>query len=248
MSLGVDALAPILVALFLGGILKGATGAGVPVVAVPVMVLFVDLPVAISVMAVVNLATNFAQAWQYRARHEDARLSGPFAAGCGLGTLAGTIVLATAPPSALLLALALVVLVYIAFRLLSPEWVLSRAAGRRLAGPAGTLGGLLQGATGISAPVTVTFLNALGLPRAEFIAVISAAFLAMAVPQIAALWWYGFLSLDRLALGLAVTLVVFAGMPMGAYVAERVGKTVFDRVILALLAVIALRLIYGALS
>ncbi len=242
------AIAAILGALFLGGILKGATGAGVPVVAVPVMVLFVELPVAISVIAVVNLVTNSTQGWRYRGQHPDRRFSVIFASSVGLGTVFGTIVLASAPPSALLLTLAAVVLVYIAFRLSSPNWVLGRDRGRQLAGPLGTLGGILQGATGISAPVTLTFLNALALTRTEFIATVTAAFTAMALPQVITLWLYGFLDLERFLLGLSASFVVFAGMPVGAFLARRFGDRIFDRVILALLAAISVRLIHGALT
>lgn len=246
MDLEPGALAAILGALFLGGILKGATGAGVPVVAVPVMVLFVELPVAVAIMAVVNLVTNIAQSWQYRAEHTDVRFSAVFAATCGVGTVAGTFILSVAPPSTLLVALACVVLVYIAFRITSPDWVLSRAAGRRMAGVVGTVGGLLQGSTGISAPVVITFLNSLGLQRPEFIAVITAAFMSMALPQVFALRAVGLLDIAIVLLGLGVTLVVFAGMPIGSYIVARLGKKVFDRVTLALLGVIACRLIYGA--
>lgn len=248
MNLDPVALAAIVGALFLGGILKGATGIGVPLFAVPVMVLFVDLPVAISVTAVVNLVSNAAQGWQFRGEHADRKLSLPLAIGSGVGTVAGTVVLATAPPSALLVALALVVLSYIAFRVVSPGWVLGRGTGQRLAGTAGLAGGVLQGATGISAPVTATFLNALALPRVEFIAVITLAFCAMAVPQVVTLWAYGLLEVDRFALGVAATLAVFAGMPVGSLAARRLGPKVFDRVILTLLALIAFRLLYGALA
>jgi len=242
------AIAAIFGALFLGGILKGATGAGLPVVAVPVMVLFVELPVAISVIAVVNLTTNTTQGWRYRNQHTDRRFSMTFAAGCGLGTVFGTIVLASAPPSALLLTLAVVVLIYIVFRLSSPNWVLERGRGRQLAAPLGTLAGVLQGATGISAPVTLTFLNALGLTRPEFIATVTAAFTAMALPQVITLWVYDLIDIERLVLGLSASLVVFAGMPVGAFLARRFGDRIFDRVILALLAAISVRLIYGALT
>ena len=248
MGLEPIAIAAILAALFLGGILKGATGAGVPVVAVPVMVLFVDLPVAVSVMAVTNLVTNTAQGWQFRAELTDRSLSGLFAAACGVGCILGTVVLATAPSSALLVVLACVVLVYIMFRMASPEWALGRRAGRRLSAVAGVIGGVLQGATGISAPVTITFLNALRMDRPEFIAVISLAFAVMAIPQVATLWAYGLLDPQRFLLGLAVTVCVFAGMPVGAAAARRLGPRVFDRVILSLLALIALKLLYEGIA
>ena len=46
------ALLAICVALSLGGLLKGATGMGTPVVAVPVMAAFVDVKLAVIIMVI----------------------------------------------------------------------------------------------------------------------------------------------------------------------------------------------------
>lgn len=70
----------------------------------------------------------------------------------------------------------------------------------------------------------------------------------MALPQVITLWLYGFVDLQRLLLGLSASFVVFAGMPVGAFLARRFGDRIFDRVILALLAAISVRLIHGALT
>ena len=43
---------------------------------------------------------------------------------------------------------------------------------RRFGPLVGFVGGTLQGAAGISAPVSITFLNAIKLPRLTFIAVV----------------------------------------------------------------------------
>ncbi len=47
-----------IVGLALGGMLKGATGAGAPLIAVPVMAMYFDVPMAVTVFAVTNLLAN----------------------------------------------------------------------------------------------------------------------------------------------------------------------------------------------
>src|SRR3546814_7751157 len=83
------------------------------------------------------------------------------------------------PSDLLLLGVAGAVFLYIAFRLARPDWVLDLGIATRLAAPAGFAGGLLQGAAGISAPISITFLNAMRVDRSAFIATISVFFVAM---------------------------------------------------------------------
>jgi len=51
----------ILIAFALGGILKGATGAGAPIVTIPVIAAFYDVRVAVIIMVIPNLLTNIGQ-------------------------------------------------------------------------------------------------------------------------------------------------------------------------------------------
>src|SRR3546814_9616634 len=58
-----------------------------------------------------------------------------------------------------------ILFLYIGFRLAHPDWVLELGVATRLAAPAGFVGGVLQGAAGISAPISITFLNAMRIDR-----------------------------------------------------------------------------------
>ena len=53
-------------AFALGGIVKGATGAGSPIVAIPVLTIFFDAKLAVAVMAVPNLFSNIYQIKQFK--------------------------------------------------------------------------------------------------------------------------------------------------------------------------------------
>lgn len=242
----VDTLCAVL-ALVLGGVLKGATGAGAPLIAVPIIAMLYDVPLAVAILAVPSLLANVWQAWSYRRDRPSPGFVAAFAGAGAAGAIAGTIMLANLPSAMLLLMVAAAVFAYIAFRLLRPDWVLSFALGRRLAAPAGFLGGVLQGASGVSAPASITFLNAMKLERPAFIGTITLFFVSMSMVQIPMLVAYGFMTPPIVLLGLGALGVIIASMPLGAYLALHVSRETFDRTILVLLAIIALRLVVTSL-
>lgn len=238
----------ILAALFLGGMLKGATGAGVPVVAVPVMAVFFDVRVAVIIMVTPNLVSNLWQLRQYRAHH----IAGGFGlrlAGAGAtGALIGTVILATVPVSALTLLLAGAVIAYVLLRLMLPQLRLELKLANRLVLPLGLAAGVLQGAGGISAPISVSLLNAMRLERPVFIATISAFFAAMSAAQLPTLLVYGLMTPTLMGLSAAALIPLFAGLPVGVWLARHMSARAFDRLVLGLLCILAVRLVYVALG
>ncbi|MEQ5868881.1 sulfite exporter TauE/SafE family protein [Sagittula sp. NFXS13] len=230
-------------ALMMGGILKGATGAGGPVVAVPVIALFFDVPTAVSVMVLPNFCTNLLQTISYRSSLPGGAFAWLFAGGGLVGAWLGTVMLAHVAPHILLMMVAIMVLLYVAFRLARPDWTLGRGTADRTVLPAGVLAGVLQGATGLSAPVSITFLNAMRLERVVFAATISLFFLAMTLIQIPTMIWYELLTPVRALASAAALVPLMGAMPLGAWLARRLDKATFDRVILLLLTVIALKLL-----
>ena len=231
------------VALALGGILKGATGAGAPLIAVPLLALLYNVPLAVAIFSLPNLLANVWQVWSFRAH----RLEGPFplrfALAGSAGALTGTFLLVNLSSEVLMTGVALLVLVYVAFRLMKPDALLPRRVAERVAAPLGFLGGLLQGAGGLSAPVSITLLNAMGLSRPQFIVTISTFFVSIGVVQIPTLIALGILTPERALLSLGATLPIWAAIPVGAALGRRFSKETFDRVILAVLVVISLRLL-----
>lgn len=231
-----------------GGVLKGAIGAGAPVLGVPVLALvFGDVALAVALFAIPNLVSNSWQAWTWRSAASDRRFVRRFAAAGAAGCAAGSFLLVALPGETLLAALAAVVFAYVGLRLARPGWVLARATARRVVTPVGFVAGVMQGAGGISAPVSITFLSAMRPERGEFIATIAAFFLAMAAVQVPMLVALGVLTPARAALSLAALAPLFGGIAVGARLARHISRETFDRLILAVLALIALRLALDAL-
>ena len=234
----------ILVAFALGGILKGATGAGAPVVTIPVIAAFYDVRIAVIIMVVPNLLTNIGQLYQFRKTILPSFFIVSFALGGGIGALIGTILLANLSIKILTLSVAFIVIIYILLKLIVPSWKLKYEKAAKLVFIMGTAGGVLQGAAGLSAPISITFLNAMKLERNQFIPTISVYFGVMSIFQMPTLYYYDFLNFEIIAASLISTVVLLSFMPLGSWVAKSVSKENFDKITLILLAFIALRIIY----
>ena len=234
----------ILVAFALGGILKGATGAGAPIVTIPVIAAFYDVRIAVIIMVIPNLLTNIGQLYQFRKTILPFFFTVSFALGGGFGAFIGTILLANLSIKILTLSVAFIVIIYILLKLIVPSWKLIYEKATKLVFIMGTAGGVLQGTAGLSAPISITFLNAMKLERNQFIPTISVYFGVMSIFQMPTLYYYDFLNFEIIVASLISTLVLLSFMPLGSWIAKSVSKESFDKITLILLAFIALRIIY----
>ncbi|MEI2384267.1 sulfite exporter TauE/SafE family protein [Breoghania sp. JC706] len=239
----VTELIVIFLCLAAGGLLKGATGVGTPVIAVPALAMFFDVKTAVIILLIPNLFTNAWQIWHYRSFLPRRPFLKLFLAGGVIGVAAGTWALAALSAQTLQVGVGVVGLVYIAFRLLHPHWHLGESAGTAIAGPAGVVAGILQGASGISAPVSITYLNAMRLERAVFIPSISTLFLLFVAVQIPALTFAGLLTWKLFLTSALAVVPVLSAMPLGTRLARTLSPAMFDRIILILLAVLAVKLV-----
>lgn len=228
-------------ALVFGGLMKGVTGAGAPIIAIPVMSSFLDLPHAVMIMLLPNLLTNVRQAVVFRSHRPEGAFLLPYLSLALIGVVVGTFMLVNLPARPLNVTVALAILAYVGWKAARPSWHLTRAQALWMAGPAGAVAGVLQGATGLSAPATLSFLHSLGYARKTFIAVLALLFLVFSVTHIVALGWVGALDGGTAVLSLIAVAPLFAGLELGSRLADRINPQVFERGILVLLLLLAVR-------
>lgn len=246
--MNLESLAIIVIGLGLGGFVKGIAGIGLPLFGIPFIAAFLGLPHAVAVMTMPIIVTNAWQAVQFW-NWERMRDFVPVLLAAGaVGTVIGTWMLATFPAEMLSIVLGVLLIAYIALSLTRPTFRLERSLAPRVAPAAGFFGGILQGAAGISAPVTVTFAHSLRLERGDYLFAISALFFVTTVVQLVALSYAGIMTGTRFMESCIALAPVAAMMPVGNWVARYLSRKAFDRVILAVLAMIAAKLIYDALT
>lgn len=237
----------VLIAFAAGGIVKGATGAGAPLFAVPLMAALRDVPFAVAVFVLPNIVPNLWQYRLYRNAIPSAGFAWSFAIAGGVGAGLGTIALAGLRSGALLMTVGIVLAAYVIFRLTKPSWRLTRDAAGRAVVPVGLFAGALQGATGLSAPASLTFLNAIRMGREEFAATASLFFIALGLVQLPAQVAFGIMTPQRFSYSLLALAPLMAAMPLGAWIGKRLPQDVFEKLILGILAVLACRLVYVGL-
>jgi uncharacterized membrane protein YfcA len=234
-------------ALAAGAVVKGATGMGLPLVALPVLTAVFGLQHAIGLMVIPLIVTNAWQVWRFR-RESGADALGflpPFLVAGIVGILIGTWALTSLPERILILGLGLMLLAYVALKLFKPHIALPPAVARRFGPLAGVGAGMLHGATGVSAPIGVTFIHAMNLGRDPHVFAVSTMFLLFAVSQLPALWLMGVMRAEWLLQGVLALVPILVFMPLGQAISGKLSRKAFDWLILVFLGAIGLKMVAG---
>lgn len=229
-------------AFVFGGLCKGISGVGVPIVAVPVIASVTDITLAIILIAIPSVVPNFYQVWKFKASWTRPFSLTTLCIASIVGSGIGVLLLVKVDPAMLSRILGLIVISYCAIRRLQPL-NLNKQMTQALAAPMGFLAGLAGGTTGVSAPVIMMYMSAINLVRGSFIFGISVYFIAMGSGQFVWLGLAGLMTWD-LAAASALTLIPLAlGMSLGQKIGEHVSHTQFENVIQLILAVLGLKLL-----
>ena len=226
-----------------GGILKGATGAGAPILAVPVLAIYYDVPFAVALIVMPNIVPNIWQAFKFRGDSLSKPFVLKFAAGGAIGAALGTFFLWLSSSEYLSLGMGFIIIFYIAFKLYNPNWRLSQERANKIVIPISTLAGFFQGSAGLSSPISLTFLNSMNLKRSQFIATVSVFFAAMGLIQLPLQIYLGIMNLERFIYSSLSLIPLIIFMPLGSFIAKFLSRRRFDMIILFLLLGLAVKLI-----
>lgn len=241
-------LVVIVVAIAVGAFIKGATGGGLPQIAIPVMAVFLGVEHAVVVMAIPGIVANGWLVWSHRREAAATRdLPGMLAAGIA-GSVAGTMLLHSLDNRVLSAVLAVVIVAYIGIAIVHPGFTIPARITRFLSPPVGLAAGGLQGATGISGPLLTTYLHGFGLAPRAYVFALSSLFFVFSSVQTATLFSVGLYTPSRLIESLLALVPIVVALPLGARAARRLSPQAFQRVVLVLLAASAVSLLHDTFA
>lgn len=234
-------VAIVLAAVVVGSVVKAVTGMGLPLIAIPIASLFVDVETAVVVIAFPNVLANAVLASRERSSYPATR-DLPTLAGFGIaGAVVGTVVLVNVPEAPLVVALIAAILGYVVVFFAHPEFRTGAERSRRLAPAVGGVAGLFQGGIGISGPIVAAWIHSYRLDRSAHILSVTSLFLVTGAAQLLVLVAAGELSGRVLATALACVPVLLS-IPVGTRLRESVSARGFDLAVVALLALSAVAL------
>jgi len=223
------------VVVFAAYVLRGATGFGAGVVAIPLLALVMPLTVVIPVITTLGIVASLGQSVQ-EFRHVDWRALRGLALPSAVGLALGLWLFASLDQALLLKVFAAFIIVYGFWGLLPrrPAW---RVAPRALAVASGGSGGLVATLFGgMAGPFYAIYLRALTLDKRRFRASMSSVLLCLGLVRAGGYGSLGFFDRRAIAaLALFAPLMVLA-MVLGDRWHARLDQARFERVVALLLA------------
>lgn len=226
----------VVAAVFVGALVKSVTGMGFPLVAIPVMTLFLPTPTAVAIIAIPNLIQNTILVVQHRAAWKETRHLGLFCAAGVPGAVLGAFALVTVPEVIVRGALATMLAAYLLTVAIAPDLRVPERRIRSWSVPVGFGAGVFQGGIGISGPIVGTWHHGLRLAQNAFVVSVATVFALTGTAQVAVLGIRGELD-GRLLVALGLTAVVFVSLPLGARLRRRLSVDRFRSIVLLLLGV-----------
>ena len=244
---GLD-LVVIVAAIAIGAFVKGATGGGLPQIAIPVMAAFIGVERSVVIMAIPGVVANGWLVWSHRAEASETR-DLPVMMACGaVGSVIGTLALKGLDARVLSLALAAIIVGYVVLSLTRPGFHFPPRVTRIASPPVGVAAGGLQGATGISGPLLSTYLHGFGMRPRAYVFALATLFFGFALVQTIALFSVGLYTDGRLVESLLALVPIAIAVPLGSWAARRISVRTFNRAVLALLLASAAALAHEAVA
>lgn len=234
-------LAIVLVAVIIGAITKAVTGMGLPLIAIPIASLFIDVNDAIVVIAFPNLLANGLLAARERRSLPNTRDLPTLALAGVVGAVAGTLLLVNIPERPLVIAIIVAIVGYVVLFFAHPDLRVGPRRSKRLAPIVGSVAGLFQGAVGISGPIVGSWIHSYRLTRGAHILSVTSLFFITGLTQLLVLVASGELS-GRVTATLLACVPVLLSIPIGTRLRNSVTIRGFDLAIVGMLAVSALAL------
>ncbi len=231
-------------AIICGGVIKGTLGVGLPLLAVPVMSLFISSTQAIALVSVPVLVSNIWQVWQEGSLKASLKRFWPLMLTQALMTVGSVYWTLSFSVSELNKVLAFALILAVVLMAFKPSFNIPPEKEPMTSALVGVTSGLLGGASSLMGPIVISYMMSLKLHRDEFVGCISVIYLNAAWPLYLAMWGFGRMSLDDIAYSFLAIIPMFLGLYAGQKIRHHLSEETFRRALLGFLSVVAVMLVF----
>jgi uncharacterized membrane protein YfcA len=239
----VETIPSVLLVLLFAALLKGVTGLGFSTLSLPILVLFMEPPVAIALVLLPSLYSNFA----VMNSPENLRIAfirfWPLYLASLPGLLTGFALLISVDAAISRAVLGGVLVVYALWSLLAPPLTCPARLAAWLAVPVGFVTGLINGLTGSQVMPVLAYMLALGIDKTLLVPAINLSFTLSSLVMLVLLGGNGLASADQLGTALLAIPLVALGIHLGSRFRCRLPEANYRRAVLLVLLVTGLGLL-----
>ncbi|MEX2453450.1 MAG: sulfite exporter TauE/SafE family protein [Rhodospirillaceae bacterium] len=247
LSLDFQSIAIICFGLGLGAFVKGLTGMGLPLVAVPFMASFLGAEHAVVVMQIPGLVSNIWLVWRYRRQARSIPVRHDLILPAAFMTVVGVWFLDSTDDRITILLLAAVVAGFLALLLFNPSFRLDGRIGRIATPVASLVGGFVQGASGVSGPLFSSLILSFRLSKEAYVFYNGLLFGLFNIIQIVAIFFFGMWTWERFAEGCLALVPLFVFQFIGMRMMGGVSPRLFTRVVIGIIFVMEIKLVWEGL-
>lgn len=230
-------------AISIGALLKGMTGLGLPLFAVPVLAALTNVEEAVILMIIPGIAANL---WIAVYRHRYwvmLKQHVPFLVSGFLGGIVGTLLLRLASDRSLKLLLVIWLGLYLLQHFLGKEPLRLFTGPARLGYATGLIAGTTQGATGISAHVVAPYYHSRALEAPAYAFLMTFTFLLFSMAQMAGALSTSLLTPERLQVSLMALIPTLIFTRIGIQLADRISMVTFNKLLLIVFCLMEIKLL-----
>jgi uncharacterized protein len=232
------------VILVLAGLMHGVFGIGFPMIATPLLALFMDVQSAVLITLFPTIAVNLLSIYRGGGWGDSIGRFWPLALFAFIGSIAGTNLLVISDPEPFRLVLAAVILLYLNLHRLTKlqmNWIEDHIYLSMLL--FGLVAGLFAGSVNVMVPILMIFTLELGLAMTVMIQTFNLCFLSGKAAQVGVFYGAGFINMElgcTIAIGLVLAVLA---LRIGMALRDRLNSDLYQNILRKLLLLMAAILI-----
>ena len=227
--------------MMLAGWVHGALGLGFPMIATPLIAIFVDVKIAILITLLPTVTVNVASVASADKVLPVINKYKVLLVATLAGGVVGAMVIAHADPSSFRLLLAALIVLFIFSARLNRK--LPIGSGDATLGMFGLVAGFSGGTTNVMVAVLIIYFLANNTPRGEMVASMNFCFLIGKLSQIAVFTMAGLITIPSLLYTSPLALIALAALFFGQRVAQTIPVERYKRILYAVLLLLAVVLV-----